>query len=77
MANFHLLEAPRVFLAALKARPELRRRVKVVGVTALRLPTEGLGAPYDEIDNYLAMPFDIDELIEKIEAVSAKLREGA
>ena len=77
MDNFHLLEEPSLFLAALQARPELRRRVKVIGLTALRLPIKGLGAPYDEIDDFLPIAFSVDELIEKIEAVSAQLRDGA
>ena len=77
MDNFHLLEEPRLFLAALQARPELRRRVKVVGVTGMTLPIKGLSAPFDEIDDFLKMPFSIDEVIAKIEAVSAHLRDDA
>jgi hypothetical protein len=37
MDNFHLLEEPRLLLAELQARPGLRRRVMVIGVTTLAL----------------------------------------
>jgi CheY-like chemotaxis protein len=73
MDNFHLLEEPQLFLAELQARPELRRRVRVVGVTPFALPIEWLSAPFDQIDDFLAMPFTAEELFEKIEAVSATL----
>jgi hypothetical protein len=36
-----------------------------------------LSALFDEIDDFLPMPFSVDELFEKIEAVSATLRDDA
>jgi hypothetical protein len=46
-------------------------------VTALALPIVRVSAPFDEIDDFLKMPFTLDEVCEKIEAVSAQLRDGA
>ena len=67
MDNFHLLEEPRVFLAALQARPELRRRVMVIGVAAKVPPIRRVSAPFDVIDDFLSMPFSVNELFDKIE----------
>ncbi len=65
--NFHLNPEAQQAFTDLHDRPDLRRRVKIVGVSAMR---EGVRPWITEnlIDDHLAMPFSQDDIVHIVEA---------
>lgn len=73
--NIHMNAQALEFLQMLAERPELRRRVRVIAETAVTNLDHLRDVSGNLIDDFLMLPFSVDQLIACIETNAAKLAE--
>jgi DNA-binding response OmpR family regulator len=74
MDNIHVSEEAHHFLAALRARPRLRRRVQTIGVAAMDYDWVRSHTGVDHLDGFIQMPFGVEQLLAPVEALSRTVR---
>jgi CheY-like chemotaxis protein len=70
MDNVQVSEQAHLFLAALRAHPQLYRRVRTIGLAAMDYEWVQTRAEVGHLDGYIRMPFDIEQFLGPIEALA-------
>lgn len=75
--NVHASKEAYLLCHELQADPSLRRRVKVLALTAFDYRRQPNRPALSEIDGHVPLPFEADELIDVVELASRQLQDGA